>query len=108
QELHVALGREHAEAIADRVLTAEPALVLEPLHELVDRVDSAGERLVVKELEDDVVLAAPLRVELLAERLSHDALPARVELDPAAADLVDHLGRDGGPVAELQVEPALG
>jgi hypothetical protein len=97
EELRVALGGEHAQALADGVLAAEPGLVLEPVGELRACVDAALGGLVIEQLEDDVVLAPALGVELLATSLRTSRSPRRSISTHRPSTLSTILGPIAGP-----------
>src|SRR6056297_1043288 len=106
-ELDLPLDGEDREPFANTVPSAEIVLVLEGFGELGGGVEPSHGRLVEDQPEDDQVLAIPLRVMPGAQILAHQPLAARGELGPGAIHLVDHLGRQRGPVAQLDLQPAL-
>ncbi|HEX2177720.1 MAG TPA: hypothetical protein VHG70_17600, partial [Nocardioidaceae bacterium] len=107
EELRVALGREHAQPLADGVLAPQPGPVLEPIGELRAGVDAPRRGLVVEQLEDHVVLAPALGIQPLAVLPADQPLAAAVDLDPFAVDLVDEHRRERRLYFELRNGPAL-
>src|SRR5690625_4196957 len=106
QELHVALGRQHAQPFANGMLAPEVGLIFEGLGELHCGVESAFGRLGIENVEDHVALALTLCVEAPANLLPNQTFAGSIDLHPAAIALVDELGRESRPVAQLDLQTA--
>src|SRR5690606_41638713 len=106
-ELDETLCGQHADPFADRVLAAEPGLVLEALGELQRGVEPAGLGLIEEQLKDHVVFACALGVELLAELATHEPCLRAIDHDPASVRLVDDHRLDAAAVAALEMQHPL-
>jgi hypothetical protein len=103
----MALRGQHAQPFADRVFAAKPALVLESLGELHGRVEMPAGGFFEEQVEDHIALAIPLGIVLGTDLFAHQAFVYRVQLNPLAIHLVDKLGRESGPVAQLDLQLTL-